>query len=492
MRRVLLLVCSLLIVGALGGVAAWTQLDTSRRVSAVHGADRSELQSTLAGLTSQYMSFTFLAAQTAATQTPWSLKVGDPADTERLRREVASAPLTSYGAALVTTAGAPMNASSPGVLPPATDPGYEPMRSALLSGQPGLSGVMRAGGTSVVAFAVPISRGGSTVALLLSYADVHRWPLQGYDEKLRLGQSAQPYVLDSAGTVAASGDAAAVGKRFTGLSKADGRTVVLPAGAGTVRARVAGRSSVVTYGHTAQGWTVLTVQDEAAFSGALQAGRQRDLIALVALLTLVVALLVLFHYKRQQALQTLAENRLYDPLTGLAQRRLFEIRLEAAVARQRRSGKPVALLYGDLDGFKAVNDRHGHNVGDSLLALVAQRLLSEARDEDMVVRLGGDEFAILLEGSGVEEVSDMARRLADAVQAPAVIGSLTLEPRISIGGALLLDVGREAELVQAADLAMYQVKTHTNDGRHVITELRSAQERRLPEPRVSTPVKDTC
>jgi diguanylate cyclase (GGDEF)-like protein len=139
-----------------------------------------------------------------------------------------------------------------------------------------------------------------------------------------------------------------------------------------------------------------------------------------------------------------------------------------------------------------VNDRHGHNVGDSLLALVAQRLLSEARDEDMVVRLGGDEFAILLEGSGVEEVSDMARRLADAVQAPAEIGSLTLEPRISIGGALLLDVGREAELVQAADLAMYQVKTHTNDGRHVITELRSAREHRLPEPRVSTPVKDTC
>ncbi len=492
MRRVLLLVCSLLIVGTLGGVAAWTQVDTSRRVSAVHGADRSELQSTLAGLTSQYMAFTFLAAQTAADQTPWSLKVGDPADTERLRREVASAPLTSYGAALVTLTGVPLNASSPGSLPPAGDPGYAPMRAALLSGRPGLSGVMPAGRTSVVAFAVPISRGGKAVALLVSYADVHQWPLQGYDEKLNLGRSAQPYVLDSAGYVAASGDAAAVGKRFTGLSGPAGRAVVLPTGAGTVHARVAGRSSVVTYGQTAQGWTVLTVQHEAAFSGALKAGRQRDLFALVVLLTLVVALLVLFHHKRQQALQTLAEHRLYDPLTGLPQRRLFEIRLEAAIARQRRSGKPVALLYGDLDGFKAVNDRHGHHVGDGLLALVAQRLLAQVRDDDMVVRLGGDEFAILLEGSGIQEAHDVARRLADAVQAPAVIGNLPLEPRISIGGALLLDAGRAGELVHAADLAMYQVKAHATGDRTVITELRPAQEHRVPEPRPAAALRDTC
>jgi diguanylate cyclase (GGDEF)-like protein len=130
----------------------------------------------------------------------------------------------------------------------------------------------------------------------------------------------------------------------------------------------------------------------------------------------------------------------------LAQRRLFEIPLEAAIARQRRSGKPVALLYGDLDGFKAVNDRHGHHVGNGLLALVAQRLLAQVRGDDTVVRLGVDEFAILLEGSGIQE---------------------------------------------AHDLAMYQVKAHTTGDRTVITELQPAQEHRVPEPRPAAALKDT-
>lgn len=475
MRRVLLLVSSLVVVLALGGLAAWTQVDTARQVTAVHGGDRSELQATLSGLTGQYMQFTFLAASTAAEQTPWSLKPGDPADRERLARIVQASPLTPYGAALVSVVGTPLTDYSTGAaLPAATDPGYAPMRAALLGGRPGLSGVMASGDTAVVAFAVPVRHGADVLGLLLTYADVQHWPLQGYDEKLQLGSTAVPYVLDAAGVVAASGDVHAVGHPLQGLKGLAGK-------AGTVHLKLNGVARVVTYSRTEQGWTALTVQDESAFSGALRAGRQRDLVVLVALLTLVVALLVLFHYKRQQVLQRLAEDRLYDPLTGLAQRRLFEIRLDAALARQRRSGRPVGLLYCDLDGFKGVNDRHGHNIGDSLLALVAERLLEGVREDDMVVRLGGDEFAILIEGTSPLELRRLVRRLRQIAEQATVLSNVPLEPRLSIGGAVLMDVARSADLMHEADLAMYQVKAGNDRELVVVTELNTT--RPVPTPR---------
>jgi hypothetical protein len=285
-RRVLLLVSSLVVVLALGGLAAWTQVDTARQVSAVHSGDRSDLQATLSGLTGQYMQFTFLAANTAAEQTHWSLRPGDPADRERLARLVQASPLTPYGAALVSVVGAPLTDYSTGApLPAATDPGYAPLRAALLAGRPGLSNVMTSGDTAVVAFAVPVRRGTQLLGLLLTYADVHTWPLQGYDEKLRLGATAVPYVLDASGVVAAGGDIQTVGRPLQDLSHLAGRS-------GTVRLSLNGRARVVTYAMTEQGWTALTVQDEIAFFGTLRAGRQRDLVVLAALLTLVVALVV--------------------------------------------------------------------------------------------------------------------------------------------------------------------------------------------------------
>lgn len=485
MRRVLLLVSSLAVVMTLGGLAVWSQVDTGRQVTAVHGGDRSELQATLSGLTGQYMQFTFLAASTAAQQTPWSLRPGDPADRARLARLVQTSPLTPYGAALVSVVGTPLTDYSTGApLPPATDPGYAPMRSALLAGRPGLSGVMASGDTAVVAFAVPVRRGNQVLGLLLSYADVRRWPLQGYDEKLQLGATAIPYVVDASGVVAASGDVSAVGRPMVGLAGLTSRS-------GTVHLNLGGRPRVVTYARTEQGWMALTVQDESAFSGPLRAGRHRDLVVLVALLTLVVALLVLFHYKRQQVLQRLADDRLYDPLTGLAQRRLFEIRLEAALARQRRSGRAIGLLYCDLDGFKGVNDRHGHNIGDSLLALVSGRLLEGVREDDMVVRLGGDEFAILVEGTSPLDMRRLVRRLRTITQQPAVISNVSLEPRLSIGGAVLIDVERAADLMHEADLAMYQVKTGQDPDLVVVTELTAAAPVPVPrEPTVDTRSRD--
>ncbi|MGZ6793574.1 MAG: hypothetical protein ACXVFV_11515, partial [Mycobacteriales bacterium] len=323
MRRLLLLVSSLATVTALGVLAAWTQVDTAREVAAVHAGDRMQLQTTLSGLTGQYVQFTFLAVQTAADAEPWSLRPGDPADAELLQHVTSTSPLASYGAALLSPTGPALSDWTSGApLPPPTDPGYVPLRVALASGRPGLSAAMRSGAAQVVAFAVPVHRSGQVAALLVCFADISRWPLQGYDEKLRLGSTAEPYVVDGAGTVVASGVAAAVGTRLTGFPDA-----VLHGPAGTTHATRDGRAVVVTHAGTPQGWAVLTVQDESAYSGVLAAGRRRGLIALVVLLTLVIGLLVLFHNKRQVALRRLADDRLYDPLTGLAQRRLFEIRL---------------------------------------------------------------------------------------------------------------------------------------------------------------------
>lgn len=467
MRRVLLLVSSLLIVLALGGVAAWTEITTAGQVSAVHRADRSELQGTLSGLTGQYMQFTFLAAQTAADQSRWSLRHNDPGDRARLAHLVGASPLTSYGASLVSLTGQPLTDYSTGAaLPPPTDPGYGPMRAALLAGKPGLSAVMRSGLSPVVAFAVPVHRGKQAVGLLVTYASVRDWPLQGYNNKLSLGPATHPYVVDASGVVAASGDVADVGRPLAGLP-----ATVTGGGSGTTHLRRDGRSVVITYAPAGQGWTALTVQDESAFSGALKAGHRRELVVLLLLLTLVVAVLVLFHHKRQQALRKVAEDRLYDPLTGLAQRRLFDLRVEAAFSRQRRSGAPLVLLYCDLDDFKSVNDRHGHNTGDELLTLVARRLEDVVREDDLVARLGGDEFAVLLEGTTAAEAEVLVQRLYDHVQVPAVLHTVTLEPRLSIGGAVLLDNSRADELLHAADLAMYQVKTSGQNRSTVMTRL---------------------
>ena len=482
MRRVLLLLSSLVIVLTLGGVAAWTQVKSASEVAGVHRADRNELQATLSGLTGQYAKFTFLAAVTAADHTSWTLRPGDPRDLAALARVTRSSPLTSYGTALVSLSGAPLTSfTTADALPVQTDPGYLPMLAALLDHRPGLSAVMSSGRHRVVAFAVPVTRGGRPVALLLSYADIAVWPLQGYDEQLRLGVTATPFVLDGNGIVAASGDPAALGKVLPGLPWR-----ALGGGSGTVHATVRGRDAVVSYAPADNGWTALTVQDEDAFSGTLSAGHRREVIALVVLLTLVVALLVLFHTKRQQVLRRLADDRLYDPLTGLAQRRLFEIRLDAAVARMGRTGRPLTLLYCDLNAFKAVNDKHGHNTGDALLTHVAERLLLAVRDEDMVVRLGGDEFAVLLESTDAVGGREVVARMYDLVEQPVVLHSTPLEPRLSIGGAVLHDRSRAGELLNAADLAMYEVKTSTDRDASVLTELLNSGE--LPVPRRSADV----
>lgn len=151
----------------------------------------------------------------------------------------------------------------------------------------------------------------------------------------------------------------------------------------------------------------------------------------------------------------------YDQLTGLVNRTLFRDRLGNALARARRDGGLVSVLFLDIDGFKDVNDRFGHAVGDELLRQVAGRLVACLRESDSVARLGGDEFTIILEGGArVEDAGQVATKVLSAISAPYQIGTRDIIVTTSIGIAVYpLDGATIDELVKGADAAMYQAKS---------------------------------
>ena len=154
---------------------------------------------------------------------------------------------------------------------------------------------------------------------------------------------------------------------------------------------------------------------------------------------------------------TLAERAVRDPLTGLANRTLLHERLRAVLARDARSGHTTAVLFLDLDGFKGINDKHGHAVGDLVLKSVADRLTAVVRPSDTVARLGGDEFVVLVEGATEEGTSLLSKRLKEAVEQP--IGKLQLEVGVSIGVAVSRSGEAEAgALLASADRSMYAAK----------------------------------
>jgi diguanylate cyclase (GGDEF)-like protein/PAS domain S-box-containing protein len=156
----------------------------------------------------------------------------------------------------------------------------------------------------------------------------------------------------------------------------------------------------------------------------------------------------------------LTHQAFHDSLTGLANRALFKDRVGHALARQRRRGRPLAVLFLDLDRFKAINDSFGHASGDALLTAVSGRLLGCVRTEDTVARLGGDEFGILVEHLASEaEVNFVADRVLQAFREPIVIDGREVVVAASLGVAFS-DTGKESadDLLRNADLAMYGAK----------------------------------
>lgn len=157
----------------------------------------------------------------------------------------------------------------------------------------------------------------------------------------------------------------------------------------------------------------------------------------------------------------LREEATHDPLTGLANRRLFYDRLHQAVRHAYRYGGKVGILYVDLDRFKEINDRLGHHVGDAVLTEVAKRLTSSVRDSDSVARLGGDEFVVLLdEVQGRQDCLAAAHKIEQTLNADRNFYGLDVRIVASIGQALYPDDGDDEDaLIRAADAAMYRVKS---------------------------------
>lgn len=149
----------------------------------------------------------------------------------------------------------------------------------------------------------------------------------------------------------------------------------------------------------------------------------------------------------------------HDALTGIANRTLLAKSLEEALAHSRRAGERVALLFLDLDGFKTINDRYGHDAGDLVLRLVARRLAQGIRQSDVAARMGGDEFAVLLPKMPNDAVlRAVAEKIRAALEKPMRWNQRRIDIGVSVGAALAV-AGSDAQgLLQEADARMYADK----------------------------------
>jgi diguanylate cyclase (GGDEF)-like protein/PAS domain S-box-containing protein len=169
----------------------------------------------------------------------------------------------------------------------------------------------------------------------------------------------------------------------------------------------------------------------------------------------------------QKQLEHLAH---YDPLTGLANRLLLADRLQQAMLQSKRRGKPLAVAYLDLDGFKQVNDTHGHEVGDKMLIAVAGQMAHALRSADTVARLGGDEFVVVLtDWSGDIAGGKVIERLQQACSTPIYHGRHELRVSASIGITVYPQTAEidADQLLRQADQAMYQAKQAGRNRSHV-------------------------
>jgi diguanylate cyclase (GGDEF)-like protein len=185
------------------------------------------------------------------------------------------------------------------------------------------------------------------------------------------------------------------------------------------------------------------------------------LVAMITGLSLqTVAYLYRSAVQHHTAKHDFAQMAKYDALTGLANRLLLRERFQASITAAKRNRQKLAVHFLDLDGFKAINDHHGHPVGDALLKQVAQRLEAMVRAEDTVARLGGDEFVVLQGGLLHEDEAKMlARRIVRQLSRPYDIDDSVAGVSVSVGVATAPQQGVELErLLACADAALYRAK----------------------------------
>jgi signal transduction histidine kinase len=325
-KRFIPLIVSIAVVLAVAFVGLLQSSRANAKAEQIRRDDRVGEQTTLAGLTNQFMQFALKEAFDFASTTQFTLKPNSPTDARSIASYVNRSALLNYGGALVGLNGVPINAyfRGPG-LPPPTDPGYGPLRAALLAGKPGLSSVMKTNGVPVVGLGVPVMQNGVARAVYIAYFRADNNPLQTYNERLHYGKTGKAILLDSTGQVIASTDRADVGDLFAVAS-------VLPT-------LISGDKGFTQYDdHGVRmvasfvpdgigGWVAVTTQTAAEFFGPIRSGSLHVALALVGLLVVAAAALFVMNHKRQMALakayeykgQLLANttHELKTPLTAI-------------------------------------------------------------------------------------------------------------------------------------------------------------------------------
>jgi diguanylate cyclase (GGDEF)-like protein/PAS domain S-box-containing protein len=170
---------------------------------------------------------------------------------------------------------------------------------------------------------------------------------------------------------------------------------------------------------------------------------------------------ILHDVTARKAQELMMKHQAYhDPLTDLPNRIMFEDRLQQAMAQARRNGTLLALFFLDLDNFKAINDYHGHQIGDRVLRVVAKRLATCVRSTDTVARLSGDEFTVILQGlDRIQDIRQVAQKILECLTPPTRLSGHDIPIQISIGIAVYpKDSTDTRELLKIADQAMYRAK----------------------------------
>lgn len=184
--------------------------------------------------------------------------------------------------------------------------------------------------------------------------------------------------------------------------------------------------------------------------------------------------------ERKQTEQHLTRLAHYDPLTDVPNRILFRDRLEHAIHLAERDNTSFTLMFIDLNGFKEVNDNFGHDAGDAIIRICAERLGACLRRSDSVARMGGDEFTLLLQNIAVNtDVAHIAEKVINAIEQPAEINGHEVVVGCSIGIAIYPQAGRDADtLLKHADMAMYKAKQEDGSSYRFFTEMMNQDVRR--------------
>ena len=184
--------------------------------------------------------------------------------------------------------------------------------------------------------------------------------------------------------------------------------------------------------------------------------------------------------ERKQTEQHLTRLAHYDPLTDVPNRILFRDRLEHAIHLAERDNASFTLMFIDLNGFKQVNDNFGHDAGDAIIRICAERLNACLRRSDSVARMGGDEFTLLLQKIAINtDVAHIAEKVISAIEQPAEINGHEVVVGCSIGIAIYPQAGRDADtLLKHADMAMYKAKQESGSSYRFFTEMMNQDVRR--------------